>query len=232
MSDNWDDIAHWWNEEAGNDPAYTHDVNPLLLSLLPDDRELTIDLGCGEGQGMRLVGGHTVGVDLSHQLARTARKVGPVIVADLPDLAYLKSEVVDVFYSVYLLDLIEDHRAFFRNTARVVANGGTLVVIINHPVYTAPGSGPLMDPDGEILWRWGSYFTHGSSSEPAGGREIRYFHRPLGDLVTAAAEEGWTLRRMVERGLSEATVGELPGYVGQETVPRLLGIVWSRDRVR
>jgi SAM-dependent methyltransferase len=230
MSDNWDDIARWWNEEAGNDPAYKHDVNPLLLSLMPEDHGLTIDLGCGEGQGMRLVGRATIGVDLSHELARTARKVGPVVVADLPDLSYLKSGVVDAVYSVYLVDLIEDHQAFFRNTARVVGDGGALVVIINHPVYTAPGAGPLMDPDGEILWRWGTYFSHGSSQEPAGGREIRYFHRPLGDLVTAAADEGWALCRMVERGLSEATVAELPGYVGQETVPRLLGIVWRRDR--
>jgi SAM-dependent methyltransferase len=232
LGDNWDDIADWWNEEAGIDPAYTLDVHPMLQSLMPEDPGVTLDLGCGEGQGMRILGGRIVGVDLSIELGRMARRNGPVIVADLPDLSSLRHEAVDAVYSVYLVDLIEDHAGFFANTARVVRDGGTLVIVINHPVYTAPGSGPLMDPDGEMLWRWGTYFEEGSSPEPAGGREIRYHHRPLGELVTAAATHGWVLTNMLERGLSKATIALLPGYVGQETVPRLLGIAWRRDARR
>ncbi|MGI9586004.1 MAG: class I SAM-dependent methyltransferase [Acidimicrobiia bacterium] len=232
LGDNWDDIAAWWNEEAGLDPAYGLDVHPLLRSLVPTTGGVGLDLGCGEGQGMRIFEGMVIGVDLSVELALIASSSGPVVVADLPDLSYLRGQTVDVAYSVYLVDLIEDHAGFFRHTARVVKEGGTLVVVINHPVYTAPGSGPLMDADGEMMWRWGDYFRQGSSTEPAGNREIRYHHRSLGDLVTAAANEGWVLTTMSERGLSEATVAQIPGYVGQESVPRLLGIAWRRDSRR
>lgn len=228
MSDNWDDLASWWTAEATSDPAYSMDVHPLLTSLLPDDPGRTLDLGCGEGQGMRLVGGSVFGVDLSLELLRMACSAGPVAVSDLPSLGFLRDSSFRTAYSVYLVDLIDDHEEFFAATARVVEQGGSLVLVINHPAYTAPGSGPILDTDREVLWRWGDYFTKGSSLEPAGPRDIRFHHRPLGDLLTAAASVGWSLDEMIERGLSADTIGHLPGYEGQEHIPRLLGVRWRR----
>lgn len=229
MSDNWDDLASWWKAESASDPAYVHDVNPLLIELMADAGTPVVDLGCGEGQGMRLIGGAVTGVDLSMSLAAAARAAGPVIVAELPDLTYFVHDAFAAAYSVYLLDLIDDHDAFFVNTARVVRPGGHLVVIINHPVYTAPASAPLMDPDGEILWRWGRYFDRGSEVVPVGPRSITFHHRPVGALLTAAARAGWRLETMVERPLGPSTVAELPGYEGQDGIPRLLGVRWVRD---
>jgi SAM-dependent methyltransferase len=229
MSDSWDDIAQWWVEEVLNDPAYEDDVDPVLGDLLTGTSGKTIDLGCGEGQGMRLTGGDVVGTDLSFALLREARLNGPVVQARLPDLSWLRPDCFDVAYSVYLLDLIADHRRFFSETARVVRKGGHLVVVINHPVYTAPGSAPLMDGDGEVLWRWGRYFSEGSSSEPAGEGTVEFFHRPVDALVSGAAAAGWTLERMVETGLSARTIARFPEYVGQENIPRLAGFRWVRS---
>ena len=229
MSDNWDDLASWWQAESASDPAYVHDVNPLLIELMADTGTPVVDLGCGEGQGMRLVGGAVMGVDLSISLAAHARAAGPVVVAELPDVSYFVDDAFAVAYSVYLLDLIADHDAFFANTARVVRAGGHLVVVINHPVYTAPTSAPLMDPDGEILWRWGRYFVRGSEVVPVGPRTITFHHRPVGTLLTAASRAGWRLETMIERPLGPETVAELPGYEGQDGIPRLLGVRWARD---
>ena len=232
VSDNWDDIASWWTDEAAADSAYAIDVHPLLVELLPQDPGATVDLGCGEGQGMRLVGGSVVGVDLSTELAVEASVAGPVVVAELPGLDFFVDDAFDTAYSVYLLDLIEDHAGFFTESARIVRNGGALVIVINHPAYTAPGSAPLLDEDGEVLWRWGDYFRTGSSLEPAGHREIRFHHRPLGHLLTDAAAAGWNLDLMVERALSADTIKALPGYVGQHHIPRLLGVRWVRSTER
>jgi SAM-dependent methyltransferase len=229
MPDNWDDIASWWITEAAADPTYPFDVNPVLADLLPGPVGTLLDLGCGEGQTMPLVQGRVIGIDLSFALAAAAARNGDVVVSMLPDLGTFKEASVDGAYSIYLLDLIRDHEAFFDETARVVRPGGTLVIIINHPVFTAPGSVPLMDADGEVLWRWGTYFERGSSLEPAGHRDIRYYHRPLGDLLTAAAAAGWRLDRLIERGLSPEAIAVLPGYEGQERIPRLLGVRWQRD---
>jgi len=229
--DNWDDIASWWRQEASADPTYRNDVHPLLDELAPGLGGVLLDLGCGDGQQMRAVSGSIVGVDLSFELARFAVRSGPVVVARLPDLSMFRTGSVDGAYSVYLVDLIGDHGALFEECARVVREGGTLVVIMNHPVYTAVGSAPLMDEEGELLWRWGSYFTTGSAVEPAGHREIRYHHRSMGDLLTSAASHGWRLDTVIERGLSARSVAELGiGYGGQEGIPRLLGARWTLDR--
>ena len=228
--DNWDDIADWWAEEATTDPAFELDVNPVLDELIAPLGPQVLDLGCGEGQAMRRHDRWVVGIDLSLRLAHRAAESGRALVADLPDLRALRTDAVDGAYSVYLLDLIPDHRRFFAETARVVRDGGGLVAIINHPVYTAPGSSPLMDDDGEVLWRWGAYFGRGWSIEQGGGRDIRFHHRSVGDLVTTAATEGWTLESMIERPLSADTITRLPGYEGQEQIPRLLGVRW-RNRV-
>ena len=230
MGDDWDDLAGWWEAEVASDPAYPADVHPLFDELLPPVRGRTIDLGCGEGQGMRLVRGSVFGVDRSRALARRALQAGPVVVGALPSLAWCRDDAFDLAYAIYLLDLVEDHERFLAETARVVADGGHLITIINHPIYTAPGASPMLDDDGEVLFRWGRYFEPGSSFEPAGHRTIEFFHRSLGDLLTSAARAGWALEHMIERGLSETTVDEMPGYAGQQGIPRLLGLRWRRRR--
>ncbi len=228
MRADWDDLVEWWSEEVENDPAYAADVHPILLQLLPDDVGVAMDLGCGEGQGMRLVAPGIFGCDLSHGLLIRAGVSGRVVRTRLPDLEWLRANSLDTAYSVYLLDLIEDHERFFVEVARCVKPGGALVIVINHPAYTAPDSAPFADLEGEILWRWGAYFSTGSSSEPAGDGELEFFHRPMADLLTAAASHGWMLEEMIERGLSRQTIARIPGYEGQEGIPRLLGVRWRK----
>ncbi len=228
MSESWDEIAEWWIEEVLNDPAYDDDVHPVLGALLDGTGDTAIDLGCGEGQGIRFVGGTVIGTDLAFELLRHARMNAPAVCARLPDLGWVRTDSFSLAYSVYLLDLIADYRRFFDETARIVRTGGHLVVVINHPVYTAPGSAPLMDEDREILWRWGQYFSEGSSSEPAGDATVEFHHRPLDAILSAASQSGWSLERMVERGLSAETIARFPEYIGQEHVPRLAGFRWIR----
>ncbi|MFV1999059.1 MAG: methyltransferase domain-containing protein [Acidimicrobiia bacterium] len=227
MRSDWDELAEWWTREVSDDPAYEADVHPILRELLPEELGVAMDLGCGEGQGLRLVGGDALGCDLSIHLLRRAEADGLVVQTRLPDLRWLGDSVLDTAYSVYLLDLIEDHDGFFAETARTVKPGGSLVIVINHPVYTAPGSAPLMDADEEVLWRWGTYFTEGSSTEPAGEGSVEFFHRSMSELLSSAASTGWVLDRLMERGLSAETIARIPFYEGQEHIPRLLGVRWS-----
>jgi SAM-dependent methyltransferase len=229
--ENWDDIAPWWIAEVEGDPAYGTDVHPLYRSLLPAVPGDVLDVGCGEGQAMPLTDGWTVGVDLSQRLLVEAKVHGPGVKIRLPGLSCFVDDAFDTAGSIYLLDLIRDEDGFFSEISRVVRPGGALVIVINHPVCTAPGSAPIGDTDGEVLWRWGEYHDRGSSFEIGGGRNLEFFHRPIDVLVNAAANAGWTLERMEERPLSEATIQRLPEYVGQEAVPRLLGIRWRNGAV-
>jgi SAM-dependent methyltransferase len=219
----WDGAtADWWRSEVESDPAYARDVDPLLVSTLGSLSDgPVLDLGCGDGRLLTRFG--ATGVDASLDLAREADR-GTVVVADVGRLPFATGQW-QAAYAVLVLEHLTDPAPFFAEAARVVTSGGVLGVVVNHPIYTAPGSGPFLDPDdGEVLWRWGGYLERGATKEPAGSDVVVFHHRPLGVLLTAAAGAGWRLATMLEKALQPA--GD-PLLEAQQDVPRLLGIRWS-----
>lgn len=229
--DNWDEISAWWRNEARSDDVYVDDIAPMLDRLLPSDPGTVIELGCGEGQWLRWLeqrGVRAYGCDRSMALLADAAASAPVVCADLPQLRWVGDAAVDTALSLFVLDLIEDAALFFAETARTVRKGGSLIVVINHPGFTAPGAGPLIDVDGEVLWRWGSYLEDGSSLQPAGEGQVMFYHRSLGRLLTMAAGAGWSLVAVEERALGPAILAREPGYAGQEAIPRFLAVHWRR----
>jgi SAM-dependent methyltransferase len=228
----WDKLGDWWIKELADDPAYDEEIRPLVLDLLrPLPGHTYLDVGCGEGRMMSDVvaaGSRVVGCDLNPLLLHRARVCGPVVRGELPSLAWARESSFDGAYVVLVLEHLEDEVTFFREVAGAVRSGGALAIVINHPVWTAPDSSPIEDPGGEILWRPGTYFGRGFSDEPAGRRKVRFYHRTMADLVSAASSAEWDLIRMVEMGISQAQIDRLPGYAGQEHMPRLMGGVWRR----
>ncbi|MEN8113780.1 MAG: methyltransferase domain-containing protein [Actinomycetota bacterium] len=226
----WDGIAEWWGSEVGDDPVYREDVAPLLDRLTAGAAGPMLELGCGEGQWLRHLGPSdgVFGTDSSHRLLNDARKTAPVARGVLPDLGWLRDDSLGTAFSLFVLDLIEDHERFFVEAARVVCDGGALVVIINHPAFTAPGSGPFMDEDMDVFWRWGTYLRRGESPVPAGDTMMTMYHRSTADLLTTAADSGWALEEMIEAPLGLAAIDREPSYIGQEGIPRFLGARWRR----
>ncbi|MGQ0849705.1 MAG: methyltransferase domain-containing protein [Actinomycetota bacterium] len=226
----WDSLGQWWLRELVIDPAYQEEIGPLLLDLLaPEPGRLYLDLGCGEGwlmAAVREAGGRVVGCDLNSELLRRAAKHGPVVQAALPELRWLRPHSVDGALVGLVLEHLEDEAVFFSAVAQAMRPGGVLALVINHPIWTAPHSGPIEDAGGETLWRPGTYFGRGHSDEPAGRRKVRFYHRTLADLLNASAGAGWALVRMEERGISPAQVERIADYAGQEHIPRLLGVRW------
>lgn len=228
----WDRIDSWWLEELAGDPAYEEEIEPLLLSLLqPQPDSLYLDLGCGEGRLMRTVkgeGARVVGCDLSLLLLSRAIRHGPVVRCALPSLKWVKPSSFDGAYVGLVLEHLRDEKSFFSSAASVVRSGGVLAIVINHPIWTAPNSSPIEDAGGEILWRPGTYFGRGFSREPAGDEKVTFYHRTMADLINGASAAGWDLQRMDERGLSPEQVKRVPDLEGQEQIPRVLGLRWTR----
>lgn len=218
----WSELGAWWVSEIVEDPAYEQVVTPLLLKVLKPEKALTyLDLGAGEGRVMRSVvsaGARVHGVDLNPDLACRAAEVGPVALGNLPDLGFIRDDSYHGAFCVLVLEHIEDHRRLLDETARVVETGGVLAVVMNHPVWTSPGSTPITDSDGETLWRPGSYFSTGTTEEPAGEGRVVFHHRSLAELLSAAADSGWSLETMIE----------LPHHeiADQPAIPRLLACRW------
>jgi SAM-dependent methyltransferase len=230
----WGDaLAVWWVEELASDTAYASEVVPLAIDLLaPEPGHRYLDLGCGEGRIMREIAAaqaEAFGVDLSSVLLRSARPSGPVVRASLPSLAWLADDAVDGAIAVLVLEHLDDCDALFAEAARVVRPEGPFALVINHPLLTAPDSGPIVDPDDdEVLWRFGDYFGSGHTVEPAAEGTILFHHRSMAALLTSAAAAGWCLERLVEAPAGEERRLRDPLLAAQADVPRLLGARWRR----
>jgi len=196
----WTGLSQWWMREIETDPSYDEVVTPLLLEILePERRAVYFDLGSGEGRVMRSVestGAFSYGLERNETLA--ARSGRQAVVAELPDIP-LRSGSIDGTYAVLVLEHLSDHISFFSEAARVVRSGGVLALVSNHPVWTAPGSSPIEDHDGEPLWRAGDYFSDGTTEIPTGGGPVTFHHRSMSNLLNTAADAGWSLQKMIER---------------------------------
>ena len=206
---------------------------PLAQELLGVVEGTILDLGCGEGRLLReLDGADVIGCDLSAALLERARHSTPVVQCRLPDLRWLRPETVQAAVCVLVLEHVDDFEALLGETARVLVAGGAFVLVMNHPAYTAPGAGPVVDlSDGEVLWRWGPYFAQASATEPAGSGRVVFHHRPLGTLLNTAARHGLALQLLDERALGPEAVADQPGLAGQEHFPRLLGVRWRKGPI-
>ncbi len=225
----WSGLAEWWVEEA-RDPAYRSEVLPLLSQMLPDVAGATVlEVGCGEGQVLRLMrdaGAHALGMDAESDLARLA---GSSFRGLLPSLAPVRDGAVDGVVCNLVLEHLPSLDGLFDEWHRVVRPGGWCALVVNHPLQTAPGAGPITDPDdGEVFLRVGDYFAHGWTDEPAGEGTVRFHHRPLGEVLEAAAAAGWHLERFEERSVSAEMRSSDVSWSGHEHVPRLLGARWRR----
>ncbi len=220
----WTQLGEWWRAELASDLAYEEVVTPLLLEVLqPRPGSVYLDLGCGDGRVMvavSAVGAAPVGVEFAPDLARFASGTAPTVVDSLPALKSIRAQSVDGAYSVLVLEHLPETASFFTGVARVVRPGGVLGLVMNHPAWTAPGSTPITDEDGETLWRPGEYFQPGGSSEePAGDRTVRFYHRTTAELLSDAAAAGWSLERMIEKPHHELE--------DQSGIPRLMACRWQ-----
>jgi SAM-dependent methyltransferase len=232
MTDWGDDLARWWLGEVASDPAYESEVIPLASRMLEPQRGRTyLDLGCGHGGLMAVIagaGGTPIGVDASLPLAERARASGAVVSGKLPGLGFIGDELVDGVAIVLVIEHLPEIHALFAEAARVTRAGGVLALVVNHPLMTAPGSGPFVDPeDGEVLWRWGRYLDEGSTTEPAGSGTVVFRHHTLGAILSGAADAGWTLSRIEERPVISGRGGDDRLLASQDQVPRLLGTRWT-----
>lgn len=232
----WASLGGWWLDELADDPAYNEEVLPLALDLLdPQPGHTYLDLGCGEGRAMAAIGaaGATpVGVDVAGELLVRASGHGPVVRTQFPPLPFDDASFDGVIV-VLVLEHLADDVAVFEEAARVTCPGGVLGLVVNHPVWTAPGSTPISDDDDdEVLWRPGEYFSSGWSDEPAGEGTIRFHHRTMSALLTNAAQAGWSLARLVECGASATQAERIPLLGLQRHIPRVLGARWLLDQER
>lgn len=148
-----------------------------VLARLPPDRSVRIlDVGCGQGDLIGLIGAHgwnnVTGIDLSAEQVRTAqeRGVGNVLQADLFEYEQANRAGYDVVLAMDLVEHFERSQTvdLFSALRGLLAPGGILIM------QTPNGASPF---SGRLFW---SDITHG----------IQYTTRSLDQVCSAAGFAG------------------------------------------
>ncbi|KZN26051.1 methyltransferase [Haladaptatus sp. R4] len=218
MSDNSSDevqARNWWNawseefQEAGG-----HSIAVAFGPGAPEGDDLgllgdvsgqnAIELGCGGGQfGIALAqqGATITGVDISEEQLNYARTLAEEHDVDIEflhrsvtDLSDIQDNTLDLAFSAFAFQWVEDLGACFSETSRVLRDGGRLVFSVDHPYYKT------VDTDSHEVTR--SYF----SDEPRRvyseslDAEMVIYSRGIGETVQLLTEAGFTVEAIQEPG--------------------------------
>jgi SAM-dependent methyltransferase len=107
-----------------------------------------LDVSCGNGYGMGLMASNgfaVVGVDNDREAVVTARRHGPVVLADASRLPFRSSSFQRVT-SFETIEHLADRRSFVEELGRVLSKGGVLLLSTPNARYTLPIDGRPRNP--------------------------------------------------------------------------------------
>jgi len=226
----WEQHAEWWQREfaSGCDGEYQEQILPLVARHLQGARRV-LDIGCGEGQVARCIAGpgtEVVGLDpaVSQLGAARARGSGANYARARAEELPCLGGAFDAVLLCLALEHVDAFEAAIHEVARVLEEGGRLVLLLGHPMLQAPGSGWVDDQTlGEHYWRIGAYLQdHTEVDEVAPGVSLRFVHRPLSRYVHAMGRSGLLIDDMEEPPPPAALLSDVWAFPEASTIPRML----------
>ncbi|MCU1450009.1 MAG: Methyltransferase domain [Acidimicrobiales bacterium] len=158
-------------------------------------RVLELGLGAQGGIAFAKQGALAIGVDSSaDRVAEMKRRCEEESVkvelheSDLADLAFVRADSIDVAFSSYAFDRVDDLNRVFRQVHRVLRQDAPLVFSVAHPAYAM-----IDDQATEPLVVRRSYFDH---KRPEG--EGAEFHRTISDLFTGLTRANFRVDTLLE----------------------------------
>jgi len=232
LRESWEEHALWWQQgfTDGADAEYEEQIIPIVTEWLGGCSRV-VDLGGGEGQLLRALGGRGVVVDQSlAQLARASARGQRVICGTVDAVPVASGWADGVLVSLVLEHVVELAEAL-AEVARVLAADGRLLLLLNHPILQTPGSGFVDDTVlGERYWRLGPYLREQIDMEEVeAGVFLPFVHRPLSRYLNEAAEAGLSLVRMLEPPPPPGFVARAAEYAEVVEFPRLMALVFRRS---
>jgi len=226
----WEEQAGWWQQgfTDGADPEYEEQILPLIDRHLTGSRRI-LDIGCGEGQAARrltALGAEVIGLDPTRAQLRTARERagGPAYAHAIAESLPCRSASFDGVVMCLVIEHIEAYDQAIREVARVLEPGGRFLLLLNHPLLQAPGSGWIDDHIlEEQYWRVGQYLNDDAGiEEVAPGVNLPFMHRPLSRYIHVMGEVGLLIDDMDEPAPPPGFLAEAWEYSEAASIPRLM----------
>lgn len=183
---------------------------PVLSSMLPEIAgQRVVDLGCGFGWFARWAdergAASVLGFDVSTRMlaraeAGTAASTVDYRRADLDELE-LPADSCDLVFSSLTMHYVRDLGRLLSVIARSVTPGGSLVVSVEHPIYSAPTTQDFETSDsGDRIWPLDNYLVEGERVTSWFVEGVIKQHRTVATYVNTVIDAGFTLDRIVEWG--------------------------------
>jgi SAM-dependent methyltransferase len=198
--DDYDAMADVYAEDADRNPMNASYERPAMLEMAGDLRgRRVLDVGCAAGALSEALvgrGASVVGIDVTERLVVRARARlegrAEFHVADIAEtMPFLESGSFDLITASLVLHYLSDWGPTLREFHRVLKSEGSLLISTHHPVMDIELEDPPADYFSTVLltdtWR-------------KGGRDftVRFYHRPLGAIVSALADAGFAIERIHE----------------------------------
>ncbi len=209
----WGGVADWYDKHLTDDTDsyHTQVILPHLTRLMdisPTHRVL--DLACGTGFFTRAWREHTehvLGADISPELISIARehsKDVQYIVTSSHELSAIADASYDRISCVLAIQNIEKVKETFAECARILAPGGSVFLVMNHPAFRIPHMSSWgWDEEGRQYRRIDAYTSESKAyidAHPGKKKkqETISFHRPLQYYAKACAASGLAIARLEE----------------------------------
>ena len=145
---NWDRMAAAYEDFTSGEDSYSSTIEwPCIKGMLPNLRgKRVIDLGCGTGRFTFLLEAEgaerIVGVDISSNMLSLAAKKAETLHSKA---AFIKADIAsrftertfDFVFSSTATHYISDLAAFFEGVSALLNPGGSCILSVMNPVYTA-----------------------------------------------------------------------------------------------
>ncbi len=228
----WGGVADWYDKliEADPDSFQAKVILPNLINIFGEtfqspQRKKVLDLGCGQGffsRALAHMGAQVTGADISPELIAIAQKRNQTdakdtdinnitfIVSAAEEISHAKEikNKFDVVLMVLCLQNMKDLSAVVEQLQKVTAEGGRVVVVLNHPAFRIPlGSSWGFDTTTNKQFRRIETYlspinakidmTPGEKNKL--NKKYTYsFHRPIGEYVNTFAQKEFGLVGMHE----------------------------------
>ena len=204
----WDEFSDEYqkNAQLGTDVAhYGPDIaNEAELRLLGDLKgKRVLELGCGAAQNsiaFARSGATTIGVDLSAQQLARGRELCEeaevrveLRLGDMADLAFLRADSIDLVFSAFAFQYVEDLNRVFRQVHRVLKVGAPLVFSLPHPAWF------VIDEEGGIPPRAErSYFDRSAERYERSGIHFTEYPHTFADIYMGLSRASYRVDLVLE----------------------------------
>jgi SAM-dependent methyltransferase len=206
---------------------------PAFRALLPELRDKKVlDLGCGFGWHCRYAreqqANSVVGVDLSENMLERARASTNDSGIDYRRMAIedidFAAEEFDVVISSLALHYVERFDIVCQKVHHCLLPGGTFVLSVEHPVFTALAAQDWhYGPQGERLhWPVDGYQDEGPRKARFLDNDVVKYHRTVATHINALIESGFRIMKISEPQPTQEMLAKDPDMIDETRRPIFL----------